>query len=146
MNKHIGIGVIALGLLLSVSFAAPAQAAGLTEVQITAVINLVASFGADATTVKNVEASLRGQAAQGTAVTPTSPASPCVTLYQDISVGSQDSHGSTAVADLQSFLGINPVGYFGMQTKAAVKQWQTSHGISAIGIVGPATRAAMACK
>lgn len=41
---------------------ASAQTTGLTEAQIESVISLVASFNVGTTTVKNVEAALRGQA------------------------------------------------------------------------------------
>jgi peptidoglycan hydrolase-like protein with peptidoglycan-binding domain len=36
-----------------------------------------------------------------------------------------------------------PTGWFGSQTKAALKLWQTSQAISATGYVGPLTRAAL---
>lgn len=62
MKKQIGVGIIAISLFVSVG--SLAQAAALTEVQIQAIISLVASFGGDAATLKNVEASLRGQSTQ----------------------------------------------------------------------------------
>ena len=40
-------------------------------------------------------------------------------------------------------LSVEPTGYFGPLTEAAVKQFQTQNGIEAIGIVGPKTRAAL---
>ena len=33
--------------------------------------------------------------------------------------------------------------YFGTDTEAAVKKFQTAHGISAVGYTGPSTRAAL---
>lgn len=41
----------------------------------------------------------------------------------------------------QGFLSAKPTGYFGKQTEAAVRAYQTKNGLSAVGIVGPATRA-----
>lgn len=158
MNKYIGIGVIALGLLFSISFAAPAQAAGLTEAQITAVINLVASFGADAATVKNVEASLRGQAtvAADTTLNPGHEGTDCANFSHTLSLGSADSTTGGEVSKLQHLLKTAGVlsaevnGYFGPATSAAVQKWQVAHGIAittqGVGVVGPKTRASMACR
>src|SRR3989344_2941043 len=58
---------VGVGLVLAVAFggfAAPAQAA-LSEAQIQSILSLLSSFGADATTIANVNASLRGQATSG---------------------------------------------------------------------------------
>jgi peptidoglycan hydrolase-like protein with peptidoglycan-binding domain/sugar lactone lactonase YvrE len=61
---------------------------------------------------------------------------------------SRGSTGSDVIA-LQSLLSelgfftVTPNGYFGPQTEAAVKAYQTSKGINPIGIVGPATLAAL---
>jgi hypothetical protein len=52
------------------------------------------------------------------------------------------SLGSTgaAVKDLQRKLRVSPAsGYYGTQTRAAVKRYQASHGLKADGIAGPAT-------
>jgi|SRR3989344_3772146 len=166
MKKFIGTGVVALGLLFSVSFAVPAQAAGLTETQIQAVVNLVASFGADAATVKNVEASLRGQS-----TTPTTGTSACLDLKHALVIGSTDATTNGEVSKLQRFLGaykehelyttapdnqsgasatdLQPVtGYYGSKTAASVMQWQKAHGMDFVTTksgVGPMTRAKMKC-
>jgi peptidoglycan hydrolase-like protein with peptidoglycan-binding domain len=52
------------------------------------------------------------------------------------------SLGSTgaAVKDLQRKLRVSPTtGYYGTETKRAVKRYQASHGLTADGIAGPAT-------
>jgi putative chitinase len=47
------------------------------------------------------------------------------------------------VKKIQVILGVDPVGNFGPQTEAAVKEWQTKNGLVADGIVGPSTLAKM---
>jgi peptidoglycan hydrolase-like protein with peptidoglycan-binding domain len=158
MNKYVTTGVVALGLFFSISLATPVQAAGLTETQITAVVNLVASFGADAATVKNVEASLRGQstAATDSTLNPGHEGTNCVTLTHTLSLGSTDAATNGEVSKLQHLLRTAGVlsaqvnGYFGPATSGAVQTWQIAHDISittrGVAVVGPKTRAAMACK
>ena len=66
MTKRTGVGLLALGILLSFfvySHSTPAQAAELTEQQKQAVISLISSFGANNETVSNVTAALNRQAA-----------------------------------------------------------------------------------
>jgi hypothetical protein len=63
MTKFIRAGLIATTLFAAISFA---SASGLTEAQIQAIIGLLNSFGADATTVANVNANLHGQSTTGT--------------------------------------------------------------------------------
>jgi peptidoglycan hydrolase-like protein with peptidoglycan-binding domain len=53
-----------------------------------------------------------------------------------LSLGSQGS----AVKQLQRKLHVKPVsGYFGNETRSAVKRFQRSHGLKADGVAGPAT-------
>jgi peptidoglycan hydrolase-like protein with peptidoglycan-binding domain len=145
MKKYIGAGLIALGLIVSVHIT-PAQAvseagypSGLTPAQILAVTNLLASFGADAATIKNVDAALRGN---GTPVSSSGNAA-CLTLYGDLYIGRTDAQTNGEVSKLQQFLGISPTGYYGNLTAQAVMNWQKAHGMDYVTLksgVGPTTR------
>ena len=55
------------------------------------------------------------------------------------------SYGSTgsAVTKLQRKLHVRATGYYGNQTRAAVKRFQKRHGLKADGIAGPATLRAL---
>ena len=55
------------------------------------------------------------------------------------------SLGSTgpAVKRLQRVLGVRVTGYYGNETRRAVKRWQARHGLKADGIAGPATLRAL---
>ncbi len=153
----------AAGAVFAVSLIAGAplaQAAALTPMQIDSITNLLQAFGADATTIANVQAALEGTT-PATTVTPantsssTSTASTsttvpsigsgsCATLSQNLSVGSTGED----VSRLQTFLSKDKAvypeglvtGYYGDATRAAVEKWQESHGISTVGVVGPQTR------
>lgn len=57
MKKYIFAAVLSLGILASPAFT---QAAGLTQEQISAIISLLQSFGADQATINNVQTSLNG--------------------------------------------------------------------------------------
>jgi len=148
---------------LSTFVPVPVQAAGLTEAQIQAIVSLVTSFGADATTVKNVEASLRGQPTTGSAnsVGNTGTAiSSCIKLSFSLSLGVTDTQTNGEVTKLQQFLAQNPsiypegkvTGYFGPATMRAVQHWQAANGVvssgdansTGYGYVGTKTRAEMA--
>lgn len=67
----------------------------------------------------------------------------------DIVVGLARFQESSSVYKYQQFLvdkgylKATPNGYFGLQTLAATKQYQTSIGLSPVGTVGPMTRAAI---
>ncbi|MGC9602455.1 MAG: peptidoglycan-binding protein [Minisyncoccia bacterium] len=159
MKKLLGASSLILGLLLSLGFvAAPAQAAALTSAQISAIVSLLQSFGADSSTIANVQNALgAGQTAPsipcscpmipvgstsscscpgGTGTTP--PIFCNSGLSQNLGVGATGSE----VTDLQQSLGVQPTGYYGALTKAAVMQWQSEHNVAATGYVGPLTRTA----
>ena len=129
------------------------NAAALTDAQVSAIISLLQSFGADATTIANVQSSLTG-GAPATPATGTSSSSVPASLLSssDLTVGSTGA----AVKDLQKFLnaagftvassGAGSMGnestYFGNATKAALAKFQTAQGISpASGYFGSKTRA-----
>ena len=145
---------VAFALIAGVfATATPARAAALTSAQVSSIISLLQSFGADAATIANVQASLTG----GTPTTPSGNpnAGSCPALTRSLQQGST---GADVMA-LQKFLNSNAAtqvaasgagspgmetSTFGPATKAAVVKFQAAHGVSAIGLVGPATRAAIA--
>ena len=165
MNRLMNPRVLsaAAGAVFAVSLIAGAplaQAAALTPVQIDSITNLLQAFGADATTIANVQAALEGTAptavvapantSSSTSTAATSTTVPsigsgsCATLSQNLSVGSTGED----VSRLQTFLSKDKAvypeglvtGYYGDATRAAVEKWQESHGISTVGVVGPQTR------
>ena len=72
-----------------------ASAASLTEAQIQSIISLLQSFGADQTTVNNVNSSLRGQATSGT-----TPSAGACSFSNDLTMGSKGDD----VTCLQNYL------------------------------------------
>lgn len=144
--------VVAAALIGAVAIA-PAQAAALSQTQVSAIVNLLQSFGADSATIANVTAALNGQATGGTSGGSTGGACPVLTRTLQ-----QGSNGAD-VMSLQVFLnasadtrvavsGAGSPGMettnFGPATKAAVIKFQAKNNVSPIGVVGPATRAAIA--
>lgn len=130
--------------------AVPAKSAsGLSATQIQSILDVLASFDADAATIALVKASLEGTATVGSAT------SAAVRAFKtNLTVGSLGSE----VKMLQEFL--NARGYtitnsgagspgnettkFGALTKAALIKYQKAKGISpAAGYFGPKTRAAV---
>lgn len=151
IKKYIGTGLVALGLLVSMGVGAiPAQAASLTEAQISEVISLLSSFGADSSTIASINAALHDQTTAGT----TTPS--CLTLSYNLHFGLSDSSTGGQVSQLQQFLvsaGAYPEarisGYYGTLTAQAVVRWQKAHGMDFVTLtsgVGPMTRAKMKCE
>jgi len=108
--------------------AAPvAHAAALTTAQIDAIVSLLQSFGADAATIANVQASLTG----GTPTAPSGGGTSACSFTRDLTLGASGAD----VTCLQNALiaagygipaissGVAAPGYFGSQTQTAV-----SHG------------------
>jgi peptidoglycan hydrolase-like protein with peptidoglycan-binding domain len=132
-------------LMVAVFGLAPTANAALTETQITAIISLLTSFGADATTIANVDASLRGGSPTTMPnPTPTPPGSNlCTRLMLHLKMGSRGAD----VTRLQLFLkarghlNAEATGYFGAMTQAAVRKFQAENNISSTGEAGPMTRA-----
>lgn len=141
--------------LVAVMIPSGAVQAALTESQIQSILSLLTSFGADATTVANVEASLRG-------TTPTIPTTPGTytgipagfTFTKNLPVGTVDQD----VVYLKAVLigegcgdGITNTTYYGPKTKANVQCFQNKYKtqisayagytIAASGLVGTGTRA-----
>ncbi|MBL1434073.1 hypothetical protein COB87_000655 [Candidatus Wolfebacteria bacterium] len=147
-------GILSVGMFFALG--APVASAALTNAQIQSILSLLSSFGADASTISNVDASLRG-------VAPTAPVggTPAFTWTRSLTVG--DS-GADVLA-LQKFLnsdaatsiaasGVGSAGsetdYFGGLTAAAVTKFQNKYasevltpvGLSAgTGFFGSSTRA-----
>ncbi len=148
-------GVAVAVALIAGAFAAPSvQAASLTSAQVSAIISLLQSFGADAATIANVQASLTG----GTPAPSTGGSgSACYAWATDLSVGST---GADVMA-LQVFLNANGAMVaatgagspgmetltFGPLTRSALAKWQAANGVApALGYFGPITRAAVKVK
>lgn len=150
----VGGAVVALGLMFG-AIATPAHAAALTSSQVSAIISLLQSFGADANTIANVQASLTGQPTTGgsTGGTTTTGGSCAATFTRSLTVGST---GADVMA-LQKFLNMSAAtmvassgagspgmetSTFGPATKAAVMKFQTANGIAPVsGYFGPLTMA-----
>lgn len=75
--------------------------------------------------------------------------SQCISIQNNLKVGSQDYYTNGEVSELQIFLAnfgyLNsaPTGYFGYMTKRAVASYQRDSGIYATGYVGQMTRDAI---
>ncbi len=151
---------VAVAFALVLGAAAPVRAAALTSGQISSIIGLLQSFGADAATIANVQASLNGTA-------PTMPTTPSTggsmackgsVWARDLTVGAT---GADVMA-LQKFLNMSAAtqvaatgagspgmetSTFGPATRAAVIKFQTANAITpAAGYVGPITRTTIAAK
>jgi PKD repeat protein len=115
LKKYIGAGLIALSLVLSVgAIATPAAAAGLTSTQISAIIGLLQSFGADAGIIANVQAALDGSSTNSTL---------SCSSFANVHYGNFDTSPGGPVSQLQSWLGISATsfgyGTYGPKTQAA---------------------------
>ncbi len=143
--------LLALGLVFG-AYNVPAQAAGLSASQIQSILSLLSSFGADQTTINNVQASLNGLPTTGNTTTTTTTTSTGYNWTKNLQLGSTGAD----VKALQQFLntdaatqvaatGAGSAGMetstFGPGTKAAVMKFQKKYGISQTGTVGPLTRA-----
>lgn len=147
MTNKIAAGVLSVGMLFALSAPLSASAA-LTEAQIQSILSLLNSFGADAATVANVDASLRGNAPVGNGSGSGSSASVCpYTWTRSLTVGDT---GADVMA-LQKFLnsdsatsiaasGVGSAGnesqYFGSLTAAAVAKFQNKYASEVLAPVG----------
>ena len=139
------VAAVATGLAMAtsmLSLAPMAHAASLTDAQVQSILSLLTSFGADASTIANVQASLTG----GTPVsTGGGSVSSSCSFSRDLTVGSTGADVTCLQNALKAggYMSANATGYFGALTKAGVVAWQTSAGVSpAAGYFGPKSRAA----
>lgn len=147
MNKTLKT-VIASVMLISGCLFMTGASAALTESQISSILSLLSSFGADTTTINNVNASLRGQATTGSTVSGNNPAA-CsgITFSRSMSQGMS----GTDVKCLQAILnlsadtqiaasGVGSAGneslYFGSLTKAAVVKFQNKYASEVLTPIG----------
>ena len=133
-----------IGVALALSVALPASAAALTQAQVNAIISLLQSFGADASTVASVNGSLHGQAPSGLPV-----AVGGIVFSGEFGVGARgiDVVALQTYLEGKGFLTMPPgiaKGTFGAVTRKALQAYQKSLGISQTGYLGPKTRAAIA--
>lgn len=134
-SRHYIIGAfVCLLVLFSPVFT---KAAGLTQLQIEAILSLLSSFGADSTTVTNVKISLSGG-------TPTVVRQKfCFDFRNDLTIGNNGS-AISALNQALSSSGIDTTGNTTLFTKATaadVMLLQAKYGIRQTGYVGPITRA-----
>ena len=125
------------------------HASGLSSTQVTAILNVLASFSADAATIAQVKAALEGKAVTGS-VTSTAVA----VFKSNLTTGSLGSevkalqqflnaHGYTGSASGAGSVG-NETTTFGGATRAALIKYQKAKGITpAVGYFGALTRAAI---
>lgn len=131
-----------------------AGAAALTQAQVDSIIGLLQSFGADATTIANVQASLTGGTPTTGGGTGSGSTAAC-TFTRDLTIGSTGND----VMCLQKYLngkgftvsatGAGSAGqestYFGSKTQSAVAKWQAANNITpSAGYFGAKSRAAFA--
>lgn len=79
-------------------------------------------------------------------IDPTGMSSSCIVLNNNMNYRTRDISTNNEVSMLQDFLNsegylsVEPTGYFGLQTVAAAKKFQSASGFSPTGYVGPLTR------
>ena len=135
---------------MSAAFMVPAtttyaQATGLTQAQIQAIIALVRSFGADESVVQNVDDSLNGRTPSIPVIHPVPPPTFCYDFPRNLSVGiglreaEADALGTILLKEgLYSTSNVNS---FTEDIASAVVDFQSKYGIQLTGTVGPITRA-----
>lgn len=138
------VAAVATGLAMATSMfslAPMAHAAALSSSQIQAIISLLSSFGADASTIANVQASLSG----GTPSAPSAPAASSCSFAKDLTMGSTGADVTCLQNALKAggYMSANATGYFGALTKVGVVAWQKAAGVTpAAGYFGAKSRAA----
>jgi peptidoglycan hydrolase-like protein with peptidoglycan-binding domain len=142
------VAAVATGLAMAtsmLSLAPMAHAAALTSSQIQSILSLLQSFGADSTTIANVQASLTGSAPVSTGTGTGSTSSSSCSFTHDLTVGSTGADVTCLQNALKAggYMSANATGYFGALTQAGVAAWQKAAGVSpAAGYFGAKSRAA----
>lgn len=139
------VAAVTTGLAMAtsmLSLAPLAHAAALTSSQVSAIVSLLQSFGADANTIANVQASLTGGTPSGGSSGGSMSGSCSFTM--DLHMGSSGSQVTClqqALIAAGHSIPAGATGYFGGQTKTAVIAWQKAVGISpAAGYFGAISR------
>jgi hypothetical protein len=139
------VAAVATGLAMAtsmLSLAPMAHAAALTSSQVQSILSLLSSFGADSTTIANVQASLTGSAPVSTG---TGSSSSSCSFTRDLTVGSTGSDVTCLQNALKAggYMSANATGYFGALTQAGVAAWQKAAGVTpTAGYFGAKSRAA----
>ncbi|MEK7576530.1 MAG: peptidoglycan-binding domain-containing protein [Patescibacteria group bacterium] len=145
MRKFIlSSSLLVVGLLVLFSPLA-GRAAQLTSAQISAIINLLQSFGASSSVVSNVQTALNGGNATSTAgglfIQSNSNGLALITLLRE---GDNGDNVRTLQIALSADASVYPegliTGYFGPLTAKAVKRFQKKHNLENEGQVGEKTR------
>lgn len=140
------VAAVATGLAMAtsmLSLAPMAHAAALTSAQVQSILSLLSSFGADSTTIANVNASLTGgtMTTSGSTTTTTSSG---YTFTRDLTIGSTGADVTALQNALKAggYMSANATGYFGVLTQAGVIAWQKAAGVApAAGYFGAISRA-----
>ena len=131
----LGLAVVMLASVATAGFPAVAQAAGLTQQQINAVMTLLQAFGADQSVINNVQTALTG----GTSNVDYNAF--CHTFSKDLTVGNSGPEVQ-ALAQILALQGLGEFdNIFNENVAAGVVQFQAKYGIRQTGYVGPLTRA-----
>ncbi len=116
-------------------------AAAINEFQAAHGISQVGVVGPLTRAALNALGSSSTSSASNTSTTTTSTTE----FTEYLSLGSTGSQ-VTALQQIlytDGYLSVQPTGYFGTLTAAAINEFQAAHGISQVGVVGPLTRAAL---
>ena len=140
------VAAVATGLAMAtsmLSLAPIAHAAALTSAQVQSILSLLSSFGADSTTIANVQASLTGGTPSTTTTTTTTSA---CSFTKDLTLKSSGADVTclqNALIAAGYSIPAGATGYFGAQTQTAVIAWQKAAGVSpTAGYFGAKSRAA----
>jgi len=140
------VAAVATGLAMATSMLslAPMAHAALTSSQVQSILSLLQSFGADSTTIANVQASLTGGTPVSTGTGSGSTSSSC-SFTRDLTVGSTGADVTCLQNALKAggYMSANATGYFGALTQAGVAAWQKAAGVTpTAGYFGAKSRAA----
>lgn len=136
MKKYIVGALLSIGILVSPLFT---QAASLTDTQVQAILTLLNAFGADQSTINNVQTALNG----GTPII--EKRAFCHNFNNDITVGNKGDEIVALKTALHiangTFEPLDIPSVFNEDTAATVVSFQAKYGIRQTGYVGPLTRA-----